>query len=260
MPERKTETLEMDELKMAIRRQPTHETYVALQPPDAVPYIVAPLDQSIEDIVAFVRHWIEPIREMRTDMLKRFEKSKSLKCRFKTGDVVYLLGRPFMLRVYPLSSSKRQKKSVRGRVNVKATLRAEISVIDLFVMKTGDYDQGRLAFLAFAKPVFARNATSLLSQCMQRVFPEEHVPETVNCRPMRDTWVKIDKERDIVWFSESLIPYPADCLVYAYLVEEIKSIRPEATEEERHELLTRGVPNWPQLKAILADQNSIFSL
>ncbi|MDR2716093.1 MAG: M48 family metallopeptidase [Coriobacteriaceae bacterium] len=255
----RAEAIEFDNMKVAIRRQATHETYIALQPPDAAAYIVAPLDKKPEEIVAFVKEWIGVIREVRADMLKRFEKSKSPKCHYQTGDVAFLFGRPFMLRVFPISSTGGKKKASRVRANVNAAIRSEVSVIDLFLFKTGDYDQARLAFLAMAKPIFARNAEGLVRQCMGRAFPEAPVPAHVKVRPLRGDWVQIDRARDTVWVSEGLIPYPPECMVYAYLHEMAKILAPEAGEEERHALLDRGLPGWPKLKAILADADSPYA-
>lgn len=253
------EIIEFDNLKVTIRRQSTHELFIALQPPDALPYIVAPLDKKPDEIVDFVKHWIEVIRELRTEMLKRFEKSKSLKCHYQTGDVAFLFGRPFMLRVYPIASTKKHKQGMRGRANVNAAVRPEISVIDLFLLKEGDYDQGRAAFLALAKPIFSRNVVSLIHQCMELVFPGSPVPVNIKIRPLRSGWVQVDRGRDTVWVSEGLIPYPPECTVYAFLNEMIKVRVPEASEEERHELFDKGLPNWKQLKDILADPNSRYS-
>jgi len=246
-------------LKIPVRRGPSHETYVALQPPEAIPYVVAPFAMPIDEIVAFVQQRLDVIQELRHEMLKNFKKSKSLKCRFRSGDVIHLLGRPFMLRIGAASTTKRMKKVARGRANVKASIHSDVSVILLELVQSGNYDQGRLAFLSFAKPVFSRNIKSLIEQCMQRVFPDEHVPEIVNSRPMRDSWVRIDDEKDTVWFSESLIPYPPHAVVYAYLVEIIKRIAPNATDDERIALLAKGVPNWQDMKALLANPNNPFA-
>ena len=250
---------EYEGMKVPIRREPTREIYIALQPPEALPYVVAPLEMPPDEVATFVQQRLDVINELRNEMLKRFKKTNSLKCRFRPGDVVYLLGRPFMLRVNVLSTTKNMKKSTRGRANVKASIQPDVSVILLEVVQANNYDQARLAFLSFAKPVFSNNIRSLIQQCMQRVFPEAHVPSNVNSRPMRDTWVRIDEEKDTVWFSESLIPYPPHAVVYAYLVEIIKHLVPDASDEEREELLVKGVVNWQEMKALLADPNAPFA-
>lgn len=253
------EILEFDGLKVPIRREDTHELYIALQPPDAAPYVVAPRDKKPEEIVEFINYWMEVIRELRTDMIKRFSKSKSMKCHYQTGDVAYMFGRPFMLKVYPLGKSTQKVKGTRGRVNVTADIRPEISVIDIFVMQTKDYDQARMAFLAFAKPILVRNSINMVRFCRDRAFPGVELPGKVKCRPMRDTWVQIDQKTDTIWFSERLIPYPPDSNAYAFLVELIKLHAPDADEDERAEILDRVIPNWRQMKAILADNTGIFT-
>jgi len=247
-------------IKVPIQRGNSPDIYLALQPPEALPYAVAPFGMPVDEVATFLQQRLDVIQDLREEMLKNFKKSKSLKCRFRTGDVVHLLGRPFMLRVNSYSTSRRMKKSSRGRFNVRASIQSDVSVMLLEVMQTGNYDQGRLAFLSFAKPIFAHNIKSLLLQSMQRVFPEAHVPTTVNSRPMRDTWVRIDDEKDTVWFSESLIPYPPHAVVYAYLVEIIKRLAPDASTEERNELLSKGVINWQEMKALLADPNNPYAI
>ncbi|MCL2632455.1 MAG: DUF45 domain-containing protein [Coriobacteriia bacterium] len=257
--ERPVETIQFDDMTATIRRLSTPETYIALQPPDAIPYIVAPLDKPPDEIVAFVIQWIEVIRELRADMLKHFQKTKSLKCRYQTGDIAYLFGRPYMLRVYPVASTMGRKKGTRGRANVSAAVRPEVSVIDLFLIRTRDYDQGRMAFLSLAKPVFLRNVQSLAEQCMARVFDDDKLPKSIAVRPLRSDWIRVDQTKDTVWVSENLIPYPPECFIYAFLNEMIKVLLPEADESERIALLDKGLPGWQEYREILADSNSVYS-
>jgi hypothetical protein len=138
-------------------------------------------------------------------------------------------------------------------------MRSDLSVIDLHVAQIGSYEQGRRAYLAFAVKVFSSNIKSLLQQCMNRVFPGEALPANVNSRPMRDTWVLFDEKRDMVWFSDSLIPFPVNAVVYAFLVEAIKRYAPDADETQRLQLLVAGVPNWQEMKALLADPNNRYA-
>ena len=260
MDEGQIEVINFSDLQVPIHRENSPETYLALQPPDALPYVVAPRDMPVETVAAFIQQNRQIIDELQADMRKHFKKTKSLKCRFRTGDVAYLLGRPFMLRSYPLSSVKKVKRGIRGRANVQATMHRDYSVIDLYVAQVGNFDQGKAAFLSYAQPVFARNVKSLLEQCMQRVFPQAVMPANVNCRPMRDSWVRFDEARDTVWFSEKLIPYPPDAVVYAYLVEAVKYYAPDADESQRLELLQAGVPNWQEMRALLQDPQNRFSI
>lgn len=258
MSEFRGESINFNDQKIVIRREPIHELYLAFEPPNASPYMVAPLDTKPEDLVAFVEYWQNSIHEIQSDMIGRFEKSKSLKCHYRTGDVAYLFGRPFMLRVYP-SASKKRIKDARVRSNVKATIRTEISVIELYLLQVGNYDQGKSAFLSFAKPIFAQNVVNLVQQSMERTLPDEKVPRTVKTRPMRDSWVHIDDKKDVVWFSEDLIPYPPDFVVYAFLVELLKQRRPEASEEEIAALLDKGVTRWREIKEVFADPNNPYT-
>jgi len=260
MSEAHTETIHFPDLDVAIVRQSTQEVYLALQPPDANAYVVAAFETPVEEIALFVQQRLDALRELRTDMIKHFKKTKSMKCRFRTGDIAHLLGRPFMLRAYPLATSHGKVKGHRGRANVHAVMYPDISVIDLYVVQSGNYDQGRAAFFSYAKPVFAHNVESLLQQSMQRVFPDATLPASVNCRPMRDSWVRFDDEHDTVWFSESLIPYPAYVVVYAFLSEAVKRYAADASDEQRELLIARGVPGWQEMRDILADPNNRYAL
>ncbi|MCL1880440.1 MAG: DUF45 domain-containing protein [Actinomycetia bacterium] len=248
------------DLDVPVHRGLTPETYLVLQPPEGLPYVVVPQGMAIEQAVAFVQQRLGVLLELQTDMIKHFRKTKSLKCRFRTGDVAYLLGRPFMLRSNPLSSAKKAKKGTRSRANVQATMRSEFSVIDLHVPQSGSYDQGRIAFMSFAGNVFSRNIQGLIEQCMARVFPEITPPNHVKCRPMHDDWVRFDQERNMVWFSEKLIPYPVNAIVYAYLVEAIKRFAPAVDGQKRQELLEAGVPDWQEMRTLLADPHNRYAL
>lgn len=259
MSEVQRETLEFAGLKVPIYRQPQPDLFIALQPPQANPYIVAPLEAEPDTIIAFIQERIPLINELRAEMLKRFEKSRSARCHYQTGDVAYLFGRPFMLRVIPLAKTSSHTKGTRGRVKVKATTHTDVSVMSLYVMKTGDYDQARLAFLGYAKPLFTQNVVNLIRQCLDRTFPEQASPHHVQCRPMRDAWVSIDENTDTVWFSERLVAYPPDCVIYAYLVEAAKKYAPEASDEERHAILDAGVPGWQKIRELLNDPDSVFA-
>jgi len=254
------EVINFPNLQVPIRREPSGETYLALEPPHALPYVVAPKTAPVEDVVGFVQQRLDALHSLRAEMLKHYQKSKSLKCRFKTGDVAHLLGRPFMLRSNPLNTSKKAGKATRALTSIQATMYSEFSVINLFVAQAGNYDQGRAAFMSYAKKVFSINIKSLLTQCMERVFPEVTVTSKVNCRPMRNSWVAIDEDHDVVWFSESLIPYPPHAVVYAYLNEAIARYAPDASEEQYRELIEKGVPNWQEMKALLADPNNRYAL
>lgn len=252
-------TIEFEGLQIPVYKEPMQEFFLALQPPDAMPYMIVPPDTTPEDVVRFVTERQDAIRELRVDMIKRFQKNKSLKCRYRTGDVAYLFGRPFMLRVFPEASTNKKPKGIRVRSNVRATMRSDLSVIDLFLPNAGNYDQGKAAFLSYAKPIFLQNVTSLVQQSTSRLFPDQPAPRSVKVRPLRDSWVHIDEKKDVVWFSENLIPYPPDCVVYAYLAELIKLRAPEAKPQEVNDLLDVGVPGWQQLREILADPSSPYS-
>jgi hypothetical protein len=253
------ESISFQDITVTIKRYPSHETFIALEPPNANPYVTVPLDAKPEEILIFVNQFANEIRELREDMLKHFEKTNSLKCRYQTGDIAYLYGRPFMLRVFPVAKSSGKKVAARGRANVGAVLRHELSVIDLFLVKAGDFDQGKAAFLSLAKPIFERNAASLVEQCMDRVFPEAQKPKHVKSRPLRNDWISIDTTKSTVWISDSLVPYPPECVVYAFLVEMIKIQMPDASETKRIELLNIGLPGWQDLRTLMADPNSIYN-
>ena len=115
------------EVEVPIIRAGMPDLFVALTPPTAEPYIMASRTMEVKTIVDFFTERVVAVEEMRQDMLKRFSKSSYGKCRFQTGDVAYVMGRPFQLRVYPLAT-KRMKNVARGRATAKYSLKADISL------------------------------------------------------------------------------------------------------------------------------------
>ena len=198
------------EVQVPIYRAGMPEVFVALQPPTAQPYIMAARDMPPQQIVDFFVPHVQQVEELRADMLKRFAKTDSEKCRYMTGDVAYVMGRPFQLRVYPLGNAN-MKKAARGRATAKFSIDAAISLITLYVVHPRNYDEAKLAFNSYAEGVILRNATGLVSDFMGILAPGAK-PPVVRMRAMRDRWTS--DEAGALWLSTDLIPYPPDCLVY----------------------------------------------
>lgn len=201
------EQVNFDGLHAPIFRIDRNDIYMALQPPDASPYVVANREMDSEFIIKFIQDRVPLIRELRADMLKRFEKSPSMECRYQTGDVAYLFGRPFMLRVSTLGKSK-MKAGMHGRVNVNATMHNDVSLINLYVMQLGSYDQRRQAFNAWADGVFLQNARSVTDGCARAANITAAVPATVRTRDMPSAWCQMDAAHGVTWMSKRLAPYP----------------------------------------------------
>lgn len=253
------ETLNFDDLHAPIRRVAKTDTYIALTPPDASPVIVAQTDMEPDAIIAFVTERIGIIREMRTEMLKRYAKSPSLKCRYQTGDVLCLLGRPFMLRVFPLPMGKRVKGGSHGRVNVNATMHNDLSLIDLYLMQVNNHDQARAAYLSYANPVLEQNARGIVKSCCIKAGLPERFSQKVRVRPMRTNWVRIDEKHGEVWISENLSPFPPDCVAYAFLSEAATHVLgADATNDAREAFIETGLPTWKTAKKQLEDPDSAF--
>lgn len=241
------------EIEVPIYRAGMPEVFVALQPPNAQPYIMAARDMPPQQIVDFFVPHVEEVEELRTDMIKRFAKTSSEKCRYMTGDVAYVMGRPFQLRVYPLGQNN-MKKAARGRATAKYTLNPAVSLITLYVVHPRNYDEARTAFNSYAEGVILRNATGLARDFTELLSPGAK-PPTVRIRAMRDRWSS--DEAGALWLSTDLIPYPPDCLVYTIWRElEKKATIPENLVREHFE---RVLPGWRSAQRMLSERAKPYS-
>ena len=267
--EQKIEQVHFDGLDVRVFRGPSPDLFIAFEPPDAKPYISASFKTTPDEIVAFVNERLTSIRGIRADMLKHFSKTKSLECRFQTGDVAYLFGRPFMIRVYPEASGRTLRHAARGRANTTATAYTDISLVNIFVIQVGSYDQRRFTFMKWASGVFAKNAQSIVDQASSMAGITDKVPGKVQTRPMRGRLVKIDPVRHVVWMSEDLLAFPPVCVGYAFMNEMARELAPlagdGATPEEREQaraahdaFVEKGCPSWRRAKELLDAESSPY--
>ncbi|MCH3942621.1 MAG: hypothetical protein LKE37_02735 [Atopobiaceae bacterium] len=263
------ESINFDGISARVFRSASPDLYVALEPPEARPFVVANNDEKPDDIVSFVTERLGLIREMRADMAKHFSKTKSLECRYQTGDVAYVLGRPFMLRVFPTSSGRKLRHAARGRANTTASVHTDVSLVDLFVIQTGNYDQRRLAFTSWASGIFAQNAQSIVDQAAGMAGIVDALPGPVRVRPMRSKLFRLDGARRTVWASDDLIPYPAVCVGYAFMSAMARELVPAAPEgasqqerdavrAEREALVAKGCPGWQRARLIMEAEDSPY--
>jgi len=245
-----------EQVEVPIVRANMPDLFVALRPPRAEPYVMASPKTEAQEIVDFFSARVQQVEELRIDMRKRFAKSDSLKCRYQTGDVAYVLGRPFQLRVYPLGSSKQRPKSgMRGRTTSKFAVDYALSLLTLYVMHPRNYDEARRAFNGYAERVIANNAVNLTRDFVNILMPGKAAP-TVRLRAMRDRWSS--SEAGALWVSEDIIPYPPDCLVYVLWKELEKRSALSADEIQGH--LERVLPGWKRARQILVERAEPYSL
>lgn len=242
------------DVEVPVIRAGMPEIFVALQPPTAQPYVMASRNAEPQVIVDFFSQRVAVIEEMRQDMLKRFSKGSYGKCRYQTGDVAYVMGRPFQLRVYPLAT-KKMKNSARGRATAKYSVASDVSLLTLYVVHPKNYDEARLAFNSYAEAVLMRNAVSLTNDFAAWALPGMKVP-VPRMRAMRGRWSS--NEAGALWLSTDLIPYPPDCLVYTIL-KELREISPLSDDEfqERYESV---LPGWRAAAKLLAERAEPYSL
>ena len=241
-------------IEVPIIRAGMPEVFVALRPPEALPYIMASRTMEVQAIVDFFTQRVAVVEEMRQDMLKRYSKGSYGKCRYQTGDVAYIMGRPFQLRVYPLGS-KKMKGAARGRITAKYSVAADVSLLTLYVVHPKNYDEAKLAFNSYAEGVLSRNAVGLVKDFAETVLPGMEVPP-VRMRAMRGRWSSY--EAGALWLSTDLIPYPPDCLVYTIL-KQLEELSPLG-DDEFHAHLERIVPGWRKAATILAERPEPYSL
>lgn len=248
------EKLTYNDVEVPIYRAGMPEVFVALQPPNAQPYIMAPTNMEPDTIVQFFTAQIPAVEELRADMLKRFSKSSYGKCRYQTGDVAYVMGRPFQLRVYPLGD-KKMKAAARGRATAKYSLNPNVSLLTLFVVHPKNYDEARLAFNSYAEQVILRNAAGLVSDFSKFLMPGEK-PPTVRMRDMRNRWST--NEAGALWISTDIVPYPPDCLVYV-LWRELEKLA-TISEDEVKAHFERVLPGWKKAQEMLAQRPEPYCL
>ena len=217
------------------------ETYFTLDPPDAAPTLVTPRDTPNEKLLDFVRANLSELRRMRKEMIKRHTKGKA-HLRYRTGDVAYVLGRPFMLRVSSLAEGGQFRHAARGRAQTSVGVNAAVSLIELRVFKAGDYDQRKGTFMSWASTVLLRNAERLCRDAAAAVGLEDSVPASFRVRAMRDSLVRIDRTQDIVWLSEDLVGLDAMCTVYAFMRQ---------LADGDAELIAKGCPSWEKAKELI---------
>ncbi len=241
------------EVEVPVFRAGMPEVFVALQPPTAQPYIMAARDMPPQQIIDFFVPHVAEVEELRADMKKRFAKSSSDKCRYMTGDVAYVMGRPFQLRVYPLAE-KKMKNAARGRATAKFSLNPAVSLITLYVVHPRNYDEAKLAFNSYAESVILRNAIGMVNDFMGLLAPGVK-PPAVRMRAMRGRWSS--DEAGALWLSTDLIPYPPDCLVYTIWRE----LEKQATipEDQIRAHFERILPGWRAAQQMLSERSKPYS-
>lgn len=232
------------------------DLFLALKPPEATPYIMASREAEPQQIMDFFAAQLPKLEDLRRDMRKRYEKSPTRKCRYQTGDVAYVMGRPFQLRVYPLTQQKtRMKAGARGCSTSKYALDAAVSLLTLYVVHPKNYDEAKLAFNGYAETVVLRNAESLVADFAALLMSDSPVPP-VRMRAMRGRWSS--SEAGALWLSTDIIPYPPDCLVYVLWRELEKQATISPEEAEAH--LQRILPGWREAARMLSERADPYSL
>ncbi len=245
-----------EEVEVKILRFNSPDLFIALTPPSAIPYVVAPLNMPPKVIVEFFCQHVEQIDGMRMDMIKRFEKISSRKCLYRTGDIAYVLGRPFQIRVYPLTEIKEHTHKVfRGQVTAKFSVDEAISLVTLYVVHTKNYDEARNVFYNYAQRVMLNNANSLVRD-FSRDLKIEDKQFVIKTRALKDRMSSY--EGSVFWLSYDMIPYPPDCPVYV-LLKQLKQFT-TIDDEEYQKVFERILPNWRAAQKLLKERPEPFCL
>ncbi len=258
--EGRIDTINFDGVTARVERTAGAESYFTLTPPDAAPAIRVPREMSNEDVIAFVKANIAVVRDMRAEMVKRYGRGSSRGQRYETGEVAYVLGRPFMLRVVPMAKRGQMRHASRGRASTRVSVNTAVGLVELGVVHVGDFDQRKGTFLSWAAPILARNAASLCPAAAKRAGVETKLPANWRVAPMRSHLIRIDRGQDTVWVAEDLVPYPARCLVYAFmraLADEAldgSGLAGEELAQAKRDLIAAGCPEHEQARADLAEK------
>lgn len=252
--EKSNEQLKYGDTVVPVLRENCREIYAALEPPAATPYIVAPHGAQIQSIVDFFVPLIPKVEELRADMQKRFAKGSYGKCAYRTGDVAYVMGRPFMLRVYPLNTSGGKVKAARGRATAKFSVDSTVSLLTLYVVHAKNFDEARVAFNAYAQRVIGKNALDMVHRFNAQLRPGEGDPP-VRLRAMRDRFASF--EAGAIWLSNDIVPYPPECLAYA--IWRALESRKTVSDVEADEMLGKAIGEWKRAADILAKRAKPYS-
>ena len=262
-PRRLIGAISFDGVDCPIRRTDVHETYFAFDPPDGAPAIYTDGQTTNEQLIAFINQWLPVAKDVMGDVARRFRKNESPVCRYQTGDLAYVFGRPFMLRIYPQSRGSMRHAS-RGRANVGVRVVTEVSLIEVFVMQVDSYDQRRGSFMSWADGVLVRNGAGLFFQAAARAGIDlSDARLSFRAREIHDQLVRYDEKSGVVWLSRDLIPFPPMCCAYACARELARHAAPKdlAGEDREREVarLTRlGCPDWEQAREMLTDKDSVL--
>lgn len=237
-----------------VRRANSAEAFIALEPPEGDPYIVAPESMKGTEILEYYKNNVERVEELRPKMAKRYSKGASRRCMFRTGDVAYIMGRPFMVQVNELKGMTGGKKGARGRATVKYEVDTNVSLLTLYVMNENNYDQVRKAFMSYAKQVILKNAAMMAATCAKRIDVQIDNLQ-VRMRTMNGRFAKL--EGSALWLSEDIVPYPVDCLVYTIWRELITHAG--IPVDDAHEKLAETLPGWERAAEVLIDREEPYS-
>ncbi len=253
-PQGKIASVEFDGLSAPVVRAPVPDLYFQIDPPDATPTIHASLDATNEQIIALVDQNLSLVRELREDMLKRYRHTSSTACRYRTGDIAYVLGRPFFLRVYGAAQRGQMRHAARGRASASTRFYPAVSMVELYVMQPGNYDQGRQAFLSWARPILINNVPVLAKHALEDAGLDPALPRRVMMRPGMGEMIRIDPAAQTLWVSDELVGFPPGCIVYAFM----RAATAGLDEPTRQELLEKACPDWRESGTLLRDKGCIY--
>ena len=209
-------SLAFDDVTVTVRRIQVEESYFVLYPPNGDVVLCMGRSASNRAALQLAKRRLPDVRRMRAEMLKRFSKG-SPTCRYETGDVAYVMGRPFMLRVNSAMQGKGMRHASRGRATPRTVVDPEVSLVELQVLQTGSYEQRRGCFMSWASGVLTANAARLGAKVCEAAGLERDVlPEQFRVRPMRDALLKLDYKQGVCWLSEDLVGLVPACVSYAF--------------------------------------------
>lgn len=247
-------SVEFDGLSAPVLRAPVPDLFFQIDPPDATPTIHASLTATNDEIIALVDRNLPLVRELRADMLKRYQHTSSTACRYRTGDIAYVLGRPFFLRVYGAAQRGQMRHAARGRASTSARFYPEVSMVELYVMQPGNYDQGRRAFHNWASPILINNVPVLAQHALADAGLDRTPPKRIMMRPGMSEMLRYDHASQVLWVSDELIGFPPGCIVYAFM----RMVTADEDEETRQRLLEKACPDWQDSGALLRDKDCIY--
>ncbi len=219
--------ISLGDVTIDVIRKRMRSIRLSVHPPDGRVRMSAPLRMALDTLRLFATAKLDWIRTQQTRVRQQPRVSTQ---EFRDGEVHFVWGRPFTLRVEEVKALPTvllREEALVLRVRPGATLKKKEAVLEAWYRN----ELEKAAPLLFAKwePVMGVKVATLLT------------------RRMRTRWGTCDTRTHSIRLNTELVKKPAECLEYV-VVHEMTHLL-EASHNRRFKaLMTRFLPDWAERK------------